>query len=196
MPELATQILDFWFGQVEPDGTDKRWFQSSAAHDQRIAERFGEYLDDARRGKLDSWGQAADSWLAYILLTDQFPRNIFRGRTEAFAYDDLALSMARHGLQRGFDQALHPIRRVFAYLPFEHSESRQDQDLCCVLMSALQAAAPPESRDSLQASMAYALAHRDIIVRFGRFPHRNAVLGRTSSDDERRYLESATRFGQ
>ncbi len=196
MSELADQILEFWFGDVGPDGTDKAWFQSNDDHDQLIRDRFLEHLESVRQGAFESWQRRADSWLAYMLLTDQFPRNIFRGQAEAFAFDGLALSMAKRGIHDGLDSQLDPVKRVFAYLPLEHSEALDDQNLSCALFKVLLEVAPPESRDWLKSSLAFAEGHREIIVRFGRFPHRNAVLGRTSTQDELRYLESANRFGQ
>ena len=196
MSELAEQILEFWFGNVGPDGTDKAWFQSSEDHDQLIRDRFMKHLESVRQGAFESWRRQADSWLAYILLTDQFPRNIFRGQADAFAFDAFALSMAKRGIHDGLDRQLDPVKRVFAYLPLEHSEALHDQNLCCALFKVLSEVASPELGDWLRSSLQFAEGHREIIVRFGRFPHRNSVLGRISSEDELRYLESANRFGQ
>lgn len=196
MSELAKEILEFWFGNVGADGSDKAWFQSSKEHDQLIRERFARHLESLDRGEFESWRRSADSWLAYILLADQFPRNIFRGEARAFAFDSFALSMAKRGIHDGLDRQLDPVKRVFAYLPLEHSEALHDQNLACALFKTLSEVAPPESRDWLGSSLAFAQGHREIILRFGRFPHRNAVLGRASTPDELRYLEEANRFGQ
>ncbi len=197
MRELAGRILEFWFGDVDERGWDWRWFMVDEAFDRRIRERFEAPLRQvAGRAGQDGWDGHADTWLAYIILTDQFPRNIHRGRALAFAFDHLALAMARRGLELGFDRELDAVRRVFAYLPFEHSEAPADQRRSCELFRQLAESAPAEQRERLRGSHQYALEHRDIIERFGRFPHRNSVLGRESTADELAYLETASGFGQ
>lgn len=196
MNHLARQILDFWFGGASENGYDVRWFQSTPAFDQRIAEGFGNTLVRAGEGAFSDWGFEAHCWLAYIVLTDQFPRNIFRGLARAFAFDGLALDMAKRGVAHGLDRKLSPIERSFAYMPFEHSEHLHDQHTCVALFRELLQSAPMEARERMQSSLDFAEQHREIIARFGRFPHRNAVLGRTPTRDELRFLETANRFGQ
>ena len=196
MNALAESIVEFWFAAAAASGTNSRWFQSDEEFDTRIREAFQSLLPRAEQGEFERWGQNPDSWLAYILLTDQFPRNIFRGSASAFAYDHLALHMARRGLAQGLDRRLSVVERVFAYLPFEHSESMEDQDLACALMRQLEEEAPEEKAQWIQSSLQFAELHRDIIARFGRFVHRNATLRRASSEAEVAYLKEGKRFGQ
>ena len=196
MSDLPRRILDFWFAAADSTGFDARWFQSAPEFDQRIAAEFGEAIERAGRGAFQRWGTHASSWLAYILLTDQFPRNVYRGEARAFHFDHLALDMARRGLASGLDRALAPAQRAFAYLPFEHAERLRDQHVSVALFTQLLLSAPPQAQERLRSSLAYAESHREIIRRFGRFPHRNAVLGRAHSRQESAYLETASRFGQ
>ena len=196
MNALAESIVEFWFAAPEASGTNSRWFQSDEEFDTRIRDSFQSLLPRASQGEFESWGQNPDSWLAYILLTDQFPRNIFRGSEKAFAFDHLALHMARRGLAQGLDRRLTILERVFAYLPFEHSESMEDQNLACALMRQLNEEAPEDQAQWIQSSLEFAELHRDIIARFGRFVHRNATLRRASSEAELDYLKEGKRFGQ
>lgn len=167
-------VLDFWFGEL----SRADWFRVDADLDRRITERLTD-LHEAVVSKIpDAAYRSADAALATILLFDQFPRNAFRGTRRAFATDGLAVQLAEATVQSGLDSALAADRRVFAYLPFEHSEALADQDLSVALISAL--------GDAEFAR--YAHAHRDVIARFGRFPHRNAILGRTSTPEELAYL--------
>ena len=178
----AEDVLDFWFGV----GTDygkrhRRWFEKDRAFDNDITQRFlplyeglasnSDWLEDARR------------CLARIVVLDQFPRQMFRGEPRAFAADPLALQAARRAVERGYDRDRLPVERLFLYMPFEHSERLADQERACELTAPL--AAYPETGDVLR----YAIAHRDIIRRFGRFPHRNAVLGRPSTPEELEFLK-------
>lgn len=166
-------VLDFWFGQPP-----KAWFTKDIAFDGEIRRRFGDTYEAARARRLDAWLEAPRGCLAYIILLDQFPRNMFRGEAAAFATDPLALSATRRMLESGWDRGLGVDERTFAYLPLEHSEVLDDQDLCCELMRPL--------GDEVYR---YALRHRDIIRRFGRFPHRNATLGRASTPEEVEFLK-------
>jgi len=173
------EVLEFWFG--EPAGApQKRWFEKNAAFDAEVRERFLPLYERLAGGA--QWLDAAEPCIARIVVLDQFPRNMFRGEPRAFATDGLALAAARHALAQGYDRALLPVQRVFVYLPFEHSESLEDQQRACDLCQPL--AAFPETDDAYR----YAVAHRDIIARFGRFPHRNAILGRASTPDEVEFL--------
>jgi uncharacterized protein (DUF924 family) len=180
----AAEVLAFWFGPPGERGKrQKRWFEKSDAFDREVRERFLPFYEEAATGKLAHLKESAEDCLALIVLLDQFPRNMFRGTPRAFATDAMALEMARHAVARGFDRALLPVERLFVYLPFEHSESLEDQERSCELTRPLDAY--PETNDVYR----YALLHRDIIRRFGRFPHRNAILGRTSTPEEIEFLK-------
>lgn len=178
----AAAVLQFWFGT--PRGRRRRrWFEKDAAFDAEIRNRFLPLYEALAAGGAAEWLAEAESCLARIVVLDQFPRNMFRGTPRAFATDALALASARHALACGHDRALLPVERLFVYLPFEHSEALEDQLLACDLCEPLAACAP--THDAYR----YAAAHRDIIQRFGRFPHRNAILGRPSSPEELEFLK-------
>lgn len=169
-----TGVLDFWFGELQRAD----WFRADADLDRRITERFLDLHEAVLSQIPDAAYRSASGALATILLFDQFPRNVFRGTPRAFATDGLAVQLAEATVQSGLDSAMPTDRRVFAYLPFEHSETLADQDLSVALISAL-------GDDEFTR---YAHAHRDVIARFGRFPHRNAILGRTSTPEEIAHL--------
>jgi uncharacterized protein (DUF924 family) len=177
----AQAVLDFWFGA--DDAPREEWFRKDAAFDRRIAERFGPLVERALAGELAGWQESPDSALALILLLDQFTRNIFRDSPRAFAGDPLALATARSLVASGRDQALPPLRRAFAYMPFEHAEDLAAQDEAVRLFTPLAEQAP-----FLAEMLDYAHRHRVIVARFGRFPHRNAVLGRVSTAEEAQFL--------
>lgn len=179
----AAEVLLFWFGPESERGKrHKHWFEKSEAFDREVRERFLSLYEGAARGDLEHWKDRHDDCLALILVLDQFPRNMFRGTAHAFATDAAALAAARHSLAQGYDRAFLPVERLFAYLPFEHSEVLEDQRLACELTRPLEAF--PETADAYR----YAVAHREIIERFGRFPHRNVLLGRASSAAELEFL--------
>jgi uncharacterized protein (DUF924 family) len=179
------EVLLFWFGGPAERGTpQKRWFEKNEAFDRAIREHFLPLYEQAAAGKLSHWKEKPRDCLALIILLDQFPRNMFRGSARAFAADPLALEAARHAAARGFDRGMLPVERMFAYLPFEHSEALADQLQACELTKPLDAF--EESREAHR----YAVLHRDIIQRFGRFPHRNAVLGRASTPEEIEFLKA------
>ena len=175
----ADGVLDFWF---DGDATRYRdaWFEADAAFDAMCA-RFAGALQFARDGLLDHWAETPRGILALILLLDQFSRNLHRGSPVAFAADAKALGLARDAVARGIDGQLHPIERMFIYLPFQHSEDAADQEESVRLFEALRLALG-------DATTEYAYRHRDIIRRFGRFPHRNAALSREGTAEEQRYL--------
>jgi uncharacterized protein (DUF924 family) len=180
---LASGVLRFWFGAGEEHGRrHKRWFEKDASFDAEVSRRFLPLYEKLAAGAGREWLESRADCLARIIVLDQFPRNIFRGSPRAFAADALALEAARHAIARGYDRNMLPVERMFAYLPFEHSESLEDQLKACELTAPL--AAFPETEDAAR----YALRHRDIIQRFGRFPHRNAALGRASTPDEIEFL--------
>ncbi len=193
-------LLEFWFGSLTDGFADdmhrERWFAGGNAFDQDCRMRFAGLAEDAADGSLSDWLEAPRSCLAYILLTDQIPRNIHRGAALAFATDGAALNAARVGIEAGFDRSLGYDERCFFYLPFEHSENLIDQHTCVGLFTALRDETPGGARHLTGNYLRHAQQHRDIIRRFGRFPHRNAVLGRTSTAEELDYLETAGGFGQ
>jgi uncharacterized protein (DUF924 family) len=181
---LARQVLEYWFGAGADYGRrHKRWFERDRAVDEEIGARFSRLLEDLVSGKHRSWLDAPAACLARIVALDQFPRQIHRGSPRAFAADTLALEAARHAVANRYDAGRLPVERLFLYLPFEHSESLADQEQACRLMRPL--AAFPETDDALR----YAEAHRAIIARFGRFPHRNEILGRPSTAEEVEFLK-------
>ncbi len=175
----AADVLDFWFA----DGPETRrqvWFQKDAAFDE-ACEAFRPAREVAKAGAFDSWTKTPDGTLALLILLDQLSRNLYRGSPEAFAADAKALAIARDAVARGFDQAQHPVRRMFLYLPFEHAEDLAMQDESVRLFETL--------REALgELTIDYAHRHRDVIRRFGRFPHRNVALGRTNTPAEEAYL--------
>ncbi len=144
----------------------------------------------ARSGALNSWRNTAYECLALVLVLDQFPRNVFCGTPESFAYDPLASEVALASIARGGDHDLDPVEAVFLYLPLEHAEDMRLQEQSLSLFRALRDRAPPGFEAQFASFEQYAIAHYEVIERFGRFPHRNAVLGRQSSEEERLYLES------
>lgn len=177
MHPLVEAVTDTWFGR--PVGhVQSKWFSSTPAFDTHIRETFGPHIERAAAGRYDHLGDTPQGALALCVLLDQFPRNAWRGDALAFAFDDLALSIARHAVQRGLDRLLLPVQRLFLYLPFEHSEDLDDQDTCVDLITPLGNAS----------WTFYAERHREIIARFGRFPHRNAILGRDTTPDEAAFL--------
>ncbi len=187
----ARALLDHWFAEG-PDTFRKAWFLRDDAFDDALRMRFGEMIAPAREGTLDAWADTPEGALALLLLLDQLPRNCHRGTAQAFASDAHARAIARRAvLERRLDLALTPMQRIFAYLPFEHSEAMADQDLSVALVEGLRDdpryAAPDGPID-------YAWRHWHVIRRFGRFPHRNAVLGRASTPSEQAWLDAGGGF--
>ena len=175
-------VLAFWFAG---DATRFRdaWFEKDAAFDAACGQ-FAGALQAAREGSLDHWAATPQGALALILLLDQFSRNLHRGSPLAFAADAKARGLARDAVARGIDRQLHPIERMFIYLPFQHSEDLADQHEAVRLFEPMRLALG-------DATIEYAYSHRDVIRRFGRFPHRNAALGRENTAEEQRYLAQA-----
>ena len=194
LPERARALLDFWFGPpVDPLRLHHRqiWFRSTPEFDEAVRRGFAADHEQAAAGALADWEAAADSALALVMLLDQVPRNIFRSTRRAFASDAQALIAAERALARGLDMRVAPAWRLFFYLPFEHSEALADQRRGIALIEALPPAPgrPPDAHTSR--------LHLEIIERFGRFPHRNAILGRPSTAAEIAFLEAnEQRFGQ
>ncbi|HSD61288.1 MAG TPA: DUF924 family protein [Burkholderiales bacterium] len=183
MPDAGRDaaVLEFWFGPA-PGERRKNWFAKDPGFDREIRDAFLEDYRRARSGALDGWREAPESCLALVLLLDQFPRNMFRGAPEAFAGDAQALAAARHAVVRSFDAGMAPERRLFLYLPFEHSEHLEDQRESLRLMEIVR------GRPGLEGVFEYAECHLRVIERFGRFPHRNAILGRPSTPEELEFL--------
>lgn len=181
----AREVLDFWFGEPGSAEYGKArgvWFRKDPDFDAGIRCRFGPLHDDAAARLLDDWRRRADACLALIVVLDQFSRNMHRDTPAAFACDPYALELANHAVAAGFDLQLLPVQRMFVYLPFEHSERLDDQKRSVQLFDTLRDDA------ELAGSVPYAQKHYDVIERFGRFPHRNAILGRPSTAEELAYL--------
>ncbi len=192
--ENPETILRFWFGDKPEqsifDKTFSRlWWSKDDIIDSEIRTRFEPWVQDAASGKLQKWEDSSSGMLALILLTDQFPRNIYRGTSQSFAHDHLALSWCLGGIARSKDIELIPIQRLFWYMPLEHSELLEHQDQCVGLIEQLVSEADDHQRSIYLDFLAYAQRHRDVINRFGRFPHRNAILGRTSTPAEEMFLQ-------
>ncbi len=182
----ANEVLEFWFGK--PDDADygkyrKEWFTKNPEFDREVRSRFLQTYQQAAAGELDDWKNSPQGCLALIILLDQFPRNMFRGQPQAFATDPQALAYAKYAVERGFDKELLPIQRQFIYMPFEHSENLADQHQCIELVSTLKDY--PECVSNID----YAHRHFKIIERFGRFPHRNKILGRETTLEEAEFLK-------
>jgi uncharacterized protein (DUF924 family) len=173
-PTRPSDIIAFW-----SEAGPSRWFTKDEGFDRRFRETFLDAHEAACRGDLDHWRSTPGGALALVLLLDQFPRNAFRGTARVYASDAKALEVAKAALAAGHDRHIDADLRLFLYLPFNHSESVEDQERCVDLCRAL---GDPKN-------LAYAIGHRDIIRRFGRFPHRNPILGRETSQEEQRFLD-------
>ena len=191
--EKIGEILGFWFG----DGRTTRevcaeknplWWSKNEDVDAEIHRCFADVTQDVGNGTLDHWQQDTDGMLASVLTQDQFPRNMFRGTAESFAFDARARELAHRAVQCGMDSQLMSVRRVFLYMPFEHSEDIGDQDLCVTLFQATHDQAPAEDRQLFAYWLDFAERHRKIIRLYGRFPHRNEILGRASTAEEQEFL--------
>lgn len=189
------QVLDFWFGACGPDGAldrakQKMWFSGGHKHDAAIRRRFGKLHRRASRGELEAeWGATPRGRIALIIVLDQFSRHIHRGTPAAFAQDPAAQRLALDGVKQGTDRALIPAQRAFFYLPFEHAEDIELQRLSTRSFRGLAAEVAPAWRGEYASFADYAGHHRDIVERFGRFPHRNTVLGRASTPEETEFLK-------
>lgn len=189
----AEAVLNFWFGtlagpQDYPADKAPLWFKKSAETDALIHDRFGDRVAAAQRGELQAWATTPRTTLALIVLLDQFSRNIYRDTPDAFAGDALTVPLVLAALARGEDRALALIERVFLYLPLEHAESLELQDRSVAAFEGLLAEAEAAFRPHAEAFLDYAKRHREVISRFGRFPHRNLILGRQSTPEELAYL--------
>jgi len=179
---LEKRVIDFWFGTEGSETLGrarKEWFTKNPAFDDAIRQAFGGAVETAIAGGLGAMAETAPGALALVIVLDQFPRNLYRGSPMAFSGDERALGLAKDAVARGFDQAVPTFQRSFFYLPFEHSEALAEQERCIALFTALGDAE----------LLKWAQAHYDIIARFGRFPHRNAALGRIGTPEEIAFLE-------
>ena len=185
VPREAREILEFWFGMAKGLGSPRiEWFRKDPKFDGEIRRQFGALHAAAAARGLNAWRASPESMLALVILLDQFSRNLYRNDARAFAQDEMARSCAVEAIHRGDDLGFIPVQRQFLYLPFEHSENLADQDRAVELMASL------EDFEETQGLTAWAEKHRDIIRRFGRFPHRNKVLGRESTPDEIEFLKN------
>ena len=194
-------VLDYWFAGAEqsPHLAAERgsfWFGSNDEVDAEISDRFGGRVRAAMEGDLDAWRETPRGTVALLLLLDQFTRNVFRGTSEAFAADPLALEVAESLIDSGRDKELPWVYRAFLHLPFEHSESIEDQRRCVELCRAAADEASPEWEELMTGYIQWAVGHMEVVERFGRFPHRNDVLGRTGTSEEIEYLKDAEHYGQ
>ena len=200
-PALAVEILDFWLGDGlalgwPSEDLNRRWFLGGAALDDEIRSRFGQAVQLVMQGDLAPWETPLHSRLALVILLDQFSRNVFRGTARAFDGDAHARRLTLNTLARHEDQQLPWVGRVFLYMPLMHAEDLALQDQCVACFTQLVADAPAALKPRLQGNLDFAIQHQGIIARFGRFPYRNAVLGRASSAGEDDFLRSGPRFGQ
>jgi uncharacterized protein (DUF924 family) len=191
MDERIDEILQFWFGppaEGEPSGVEL-WFGKSLRIDRTIEKRFGKLVEKAKAGALDAWTSTPRGRLAVILLLDQFSRNIFRDTPASFAADEKALALCLDGLDDEMDKKLAPLERAFFYMPTMHAEDLDMQLTSVEVFEELAASAPPEHKATCEAFLKHAKRHRDVVERFERFPHRNAILGRSSSAEEAAFLQ-------
>jgi uncharacterized protein (DUF924 family) len=200
--EAIGRVLDFWFSASELDAPQidsrmERWFSSDPAVDRRIREEFGDLVEQALAGKLDHWAATTEGRLALILLLDQFCRNIYRGTARAFAGDKRALRLCVEGSMNNDYRSLPPIQRVFFFMPLQHAESAAVQDKSVRIYNALAEGVSETLRETFLTFAQFAELHRDIVERFGRFPHRNRHLGRSNTPEEDTFLAAeGPSFGQ
>jgi uncharacterized protein (DUF924 family) len=192
--DKKNELLQFWFGDDSDDAAVAKiqaelWWGHRQETDELLQARFGGAASAAATELLDHWVGSPRGRLALILLLDQLPRAIHRDTSAAFAQDAKARKVAGQGLESGADRLLRPIERLFFYLPFEHSEGLDDQDRSVELFRELLLEVPRSHRETFAGFVDYAVRHRDVIKRFGRFPHRNVILGRESTPEEKAFLE-------
>lgn len=201
MQVLPEDVLGFWFGGPVEDAMFVTarigvWFKTDVAFDALVRERFVHVLERATAGKLDHWADGARSALALVIVLDQFPRNIHRGEPAAFATDERARALSRQAIERGFEAELSLIERVFLSMPFEHAEDLALQDFCVRGYLRLHDEAPPAFKALMRQCIEAGEEHREVIRQFGRFPHRNAILGRASTPEELAWVDGHHGWGQ
>ncbi len=187
MPSRAEEVLDFWFGRegdLDYGRFREEWFRKDPTFDARVTQLFADLYGEAAAGELDGWRDDAKSCLALVIVLDQFPRNMFRGDGRAHAADDKALETARYAVEHALDRELPAFQRMFLYMPFMHSESAENQRRSVELFGGL------ASEQGAPDVVSYAVAHEEIVERFGRFPHRNEILGRTTTPEEAEFLKT------
>jgi uncharacterized protein (DUF924 family) len=187
VPSRADEVLDFWFGRASEPGYGEfrdEWFRKDPEFDARVTDQFAGLYEEAVAGDLDGWRNDARSCLALVIVLDQFPRNMFRGDPRTHAADATALESSRYAVEHALDRELPAFQRMFLYMPFMHSENREDQRRSVELFGRL--ADEPGAPDITS----YATGHRDIVERFGRFPHRNGILGRETTSEEAEFLKT------
>ncbi len=200
--DVVDDIVAFWLGSglESPDAAIARlgwWYAGGSSVDEEIRSRFGGHIEQACGRRLMEWRSTPNGAFALVLLLDQFTRNIYRGTPEAYAGDVIALEVAQHAAECGLDHALHPVARIWLHHPFHHSEQIAEQDNGLVLLNELVVEAPVPWQPYIRRSISGWTRHRDIVARFGRFPHRNHVLGRATTDEERAFLTvEKESFGQ
>lgn len=197
----SEHVLETWFKDDETGRMDlpqpKRWFMGGAALDQKLESLYAPTLKQAGANKLDHWLDSAQGTLALIIVLDQFTRNIHRGSAAAFEHDPKAVAVSQYAVAQGYDQQVPISQRMFCYMPFEHDESAESQLQSVALFVQLTVDASPEFSEFAERALASAIEHKDIIDKFGRYPHRNAVLGRASTEAELAWLQDKNkRFGQ
>ncbi|MCG6974863.1 MAG: DUF924 domain-containing protein [Acidiferrobacterales bacterium] len=197
------QILDYWFADAataKPDDLKshfQRWFQGGKEVDEEINSRFGKLVEQAASDKLAVWENTTEGTLALIILLDQFTRNVYRGTDKAFAFDDKALGLSQKLIESGEDKKLHWPQRGFAYMPMQHAEDSKVQAKGIEAYRGLVDDVPGDLREVVMGFLQSAREHKAIVDKYGRFPHRNKVLGRESTEEELIYLANgAKRFGQ
>jgi uncharacterized protein (DUF924 family) len=189
------RILDFWFGslienEIPSEEYRRKWWVKDHENDMRIKNQFGDSFELAKKGGLNHWKANSEGTLALIILLDQFSRNIFRDTEEAFSQDQEAIEICINGIKKGFDNELHPIQRIFYYMPLMHSEDMgmQEKSIECFCNLEKQFTTPESISKMISSSSDYAFKHYVIIKRFGRYPHRNKILGRESTQEEIEFL--------
>ena len=192
-------ILEFWFADAANDPRQAKnrydfWFKATREIDNTIRTRFSELMPQALAGGLAAWEEQPHSWLALLILLDQFPRNLFRGTAQAFETDPFAQQIARRGFDRGFDSSLSVMEQLFSFMPYQHAEDVKLQEESVRLGDALLATAPTEWAAFIENFQGSARKHLSLIQRFGRFPHRNVLLGREMTLEEQAYLDAGSGF--
>ena len=177
---MPQKIIDFWFA----DDVRKLWFNSTAEFDRSLCERFEDALQQAGRGELEHWMENAEGCLALVILLDQFPLNMFRGSAQSFASEGQSREVARVAIENGFDKVLAAEQQAFLYMPFMHSEDLADQELALKLFD----------QPGMESNLRFARHHHAVVETYGRFPHRNAALGRINTEVETEYLNSREAF--
>jgi len=185
VPSRSGEVLDFWFGQESDPAYGQfreEWFRKDPAFDAGVTTQFADLYEDAAAGGLDVWRDEAEGCLALVIVLDQFPRNMFRGDGRTHAADEKALEVSKYAVEHALDRELPAFQRMFLYMPFMHSENLDDQRRSVELFERL------AGEEGAPDVVSYAVAHRDIVERFGRFPHRNEILGRTTTPEEAEFL--------